>query len=437
MCRVFTARRVGRVARVRTDETQCYDQREGPMSADLTVLEQAVSSVVDRELDMAIGEAGMVRRVDVRRHRAGVVLAVPLDAWPGTDDLRARVSQAVAALDGVRDVSVEVTVMRDTEREALRLRLRRSMAGVSPLGSDDQVVPSGSDGDASGAQGAGGHAHDHGQGHGHGEAPGPAFLQPGSKTRVIGISSGKGGVGKSSVTVNLGVALARSGMRVGILDADVYGFSVPKMLGVDHDPVVLGDMVIPASAHGLRVLSMGFFVEDDTPVIWRGPMLHKAIEQFLGDAYWGDPDVLLVDMPPGTGDVALSLAQFMARAEILVVTTPQPAAQRVAQRSAYAARKLKLSVRGVIENMSWFTGDDGTRYELFGRGGGELLAGDLGVPLLGQVPLVPALREGGDDGVPVALTDAGGEAAAAFEALASRIVSMGPARVYRRELTVR
>ena len=184
------------------------------------------------------------------------------------------------------------------------------------------------------------------------------------------MSSGKGGVGKSTVTVNLAVALARAGHSVGLLDADVYGFSVPKMLGTDHDPIILGDVVIPTSKHGVKCLSMGFFVPDDQPVIWRGPMLHKAIEQFLSDAYWGQPDFVLVDMPPGTGDVALTLAQVMPKAEIIVVTTPQPAAQRVAQRSAFAARRLKLSVRGVVENMSWFTGDDGTRYELFGAGGG-------------------------------------------------------------------
>ena len=182
---------------------------------------------------------------------------------------------------------------------------------------------------------------------------------------------------------------------------------------------------------------MGFFVPDDQPVIWRGPMLHKAIEQFLADAYWGEPDFLLVDMPPGTGDVTLSLAQVMPRAEVVVVTTPQAAAQRVAQRSAYAARKLKLSVRGVIENMSWFTGDDGTRYELFGSGGGEALAHDLGVPVLGQVPLVPALRAGGDAGLPIVVTDPESEAAAVFAALAERLASLGPARVYRRELTLR
>ena len=214
-------------------------------------------------------------------------------------------------------------------------------------------------GDAPGHQG-----HDHGQ-----TAPTPAFLAAGSKTRVIGVSSGKGGVGKSSVTVNVAVALAQAGHQVGVLDADVYGFSVPKMLGAQQDPIVLGDLVLPTAVHGVRCLSMGFFVPDDQPVIWRGPLLHKAIEQFLVDAYWGTPDFLLVDMPPGTGDVTLSLSTVMPRAEVVVVTTPQPAAQRVAQRSAFAARKLKLSVRGVIENMSWFTGDDGTRYELFGAGG--------------------------------------------------------------------
>jgi ATP-binding protein involved in chromosome partitioning len=368
------------------------------MAVDQRALERAVAAVVDRELDLTLEEAGMVHSVDLRRHRAEVVLAVPVSPWPGEEDLRRRVADAASAVPGVREAAVGVGLMAERDRDTLRSRLRRRMAG---------------------------------------EGSSPAFLQPGSKTRVIGISSGKGGVGKSSVTVNLAIALSRAGRRVGILDADVYGFSVPKMVGADHDPAVIGDMVVPAVCHGVRVLSMGFFVPDDTPVIWRGPMLHKAIEQFLSDAYWGDPDVLLVDMPPGTGDVTLSLAQFMSRAEVLVVTTPQLAAQRVAQRSAFAARKLKLSVRGVIENMSWFTADDGTRYELFGRGGGQALADDLGVPLLGQVPLVPALREGGDEGVPVALRDPDGEAARAFDALAAALLAIGPARVYRRELSVR
>jgi ATP-binding protein involved in chromosome partitioning len=283
-----------------------------------------------------------------------------------------------------------------------------------------------------------GHGHDHGQGGalGHEEGRPNKFMEPRSKTRILGISSGKGGVGKSSVTVNLAIALQRAGFDVGILDADVYGFSVPKMLGVRTDPLIIGDLVVPPTANGVRCLSMGFFVADDTPVIWRGPMLHKALEQFLVDAYWGEPDFLLIDMPPGTGDVTLSLGQYLTKTEVFVVTTPQPAAQRVAQRSAYAARKLKLAVRGVIENMSWFTGDDGTRYELFGSGGGQQLAEDLGVPLLGKVPLVPALREGGDEGLPIMVSDPDGEAAQVFAQLASTIAGLGPARVYRRELTI-
>jgi ATP-binding protein involved in chromosome partitioning len=229
------------------------------------------------------------------------------------------------------------------------------------------------------------------------------------------------------------VALAAVGKKVGLLDADVYGFSVPKMLGVERAPAVIDDLVIPPVAHGVRCLSMGFFVPDDQPVIWRGPMLHKALEQFVVDAYWGEPDFLLVDMPPGTGDVALSLGQHLPTSEILVVTTPQPAAQRVAQRSAYAARKLDLPVRGVIENMSWFTGGDGIRYELFGAGGGAQLAEALGVPLLAQVPLVPAVREGADVGVPVRVSDPSSEASQVFDALGERLAALGPARVYRAE----
>ena len=393
------------------------------MASEYAQLDEVLAAVVDPELDLALGETSMVRSARVRRHRAAIVVALPVAAWPTADEVRQRVHDAAVAVRGIDEVSIEIAVMDDGERAALRSRLRRSMEGT---GSGDGEDHAGHD-----------HAgHDHG-GQGHGGSSSPAFLQPGSSTRVIGISSGKGGVGKSSVTVNLAVALARMGHRVGVLDADVYGFSVPKMLGADHDPIVLGDMVIPTAVHGIRVLSMGFFVPDDQPVIWRGPMLHKAIEQFLADAYWGEPDFMLVDMPPGTGDVTLSLAQVMPRAEVVVVTTPQPAAQRVAQRSAFAARKLKLSVRGVIENMSWFTGDDGTRYELFGRGGGESLAKDLGVPLLGQVPLVPSLRQGGDEGVPVAVAEANSEIALVFEALAGRVAALGPARVYRRELTLR
>ncbi|HWE71335.1 MAG TPA: P-loop NTPase, partial [Acidimicrobiales bacterium] len=350
------------------------------MSTDESQVRAAVAAVTDPELRRPLGELGMVGAVRVKRKRVAVDLALPVAQYPQVDELVARIRRAAGLLDGVDEVAVELTVMGEEDRARLRMLLRGE-----PV-----------DGESTGDGGHDHAGHDHGAPLGHEEGRPNRFMLPRSKTRVIGVSSGKGGVGKSSVTVNLAVALARAGYDVGILDADVYGFSVPKMLGVTEDPLIIGDLVVPATANGVRCLSMGFFVPDDTPVIWRGPMLHKALEQFLVDAYWGEPDFLLVDMPPGTGDVTLSLGQYLTKTEVFVVTTPQPAAQRVAQRSAYAARKLKLSVRGVIENMSWFTGDDGTRYELFGSGGGEQLAGELGVPLLAQVPLVPAVREGGD-----------------------------------------
>jgi ATP-binding protein involved in chromosome partitioning len=271
---------------------------------------------------------------------------------------------------------------------------------------------------------------------GHEEGRPNPFLTGASKARVIGVSSGKGGVGKSSVTVNLAIALAAAGFTVGLVDADVYGFSVPAMLGVDAAPEMVNGSVVPPVAHGVRVMSMGFFVDDDQPVIWRGPMLHKALEQFLVDVDWGDPDFLLIDMPPGTGDVALSMSQYLPASEVYVVTTPQLAATRVAQRSAYMARKLNLPLRGVIENMSWFSVPDGTRYEIFGSGGGAQLAKELRVPLLGQVPLVPAIREGGDSGCPVVVTAPSSEAAGAFKAIAQRIIDLGRARVFRQELRI-
>ena len=256
-------------------------------------------------------------------------------------------------------------------------------------------------------------------------------------TRVLAVASGKGGVGKSSVTANLAVAMARQGKRVAALDADVWGFSLPRMLGVHGEPDVVDDKVVPPVAYDVKVISMGFFAREDQPVIWRGPMLHKALEQFVTDVEWGEPDVLLVDMPPGTGDVSISMAQFLPRAEVIVVTTPQPAAQKVAQRAAYMAQKVNLDVIGVIENMSWFRGDDGVAYEIFGAGGGEELAGDLGVPLLGKVPLVPALREGGDSGRPIVVTDPASEASAAFTAIATTILTeLAPRKIYKKELKI-
>jgi ATP-binding protein involved in chromosome partitioning len=392
------------------------------MGIDQPQLEAALGAIVEPELGLQLSGTGMLREVKVRRRRVRIELALPVAAWPGSDELADEVHRVATAVPGVEEIEFDLTVMRDDERAGLRLALRRDMFGVAETDELEDAP----------AEGHEGHGHTHGP-----AAATPLFLAPDSATRVIGVSSGKGGVGKSTVTVNLAVALAKSGYRVGLLDADVYGFSVPKMLGTDHDPIILGDVVIPTSAHGVKCLSMGYFVPDDQPVIWRGPMLHKAIQQFLTDAYWGQPDFLLVDMPPGTGDVALTLAEVMPRAEIIVVTTPQPAAQRVAQRSAFAARRLKLSVRGVVENMSWFTGDDGTRYELFGAGGGETLAADLGIPLLGRVPLVSAVRQGADEGRPIVAVEPQSETAQAFIAIAERLASLGPARVYRKELSLR
>ena len=259
---------------------------------------------------------------------------------------------------------------------------------------------------------------------------------PGSRTRVLCVASGKGGVGKSSVTANVAVALARAGRDVAVLDADVWGFSIPRLLGVTEPPAVLGGMILPAAAHGVRVISMDFFVPEDQAVIWRGPMLHKALEQFLDEVFWDEPEFLLLDLPPGTGDVPISLSQFLPGALTVVVTTPQPTAQRVARRAALMAAKMEQEIAGVIENMSWFTGDDGRRYEIFGSGGGKDLADEIGVPLLGQVPLVAAVRAGADRGEPAAVAAPGSEAAEAFEVIAARLAELRP-RVRRRpELAV-
>ena len=270
---------------------------------------------------------------------------------------------------------------------------------------------------------------------GHAEGREIPFAQPGSRTRPLLISSGKGGVGKSSVTTNLAVALAARGHSVGVVDADIYGFSIPRMLGADRDPVAIDQMLLPPEAWGVRCISIGYFVPDGQAVVWRGPMLHKALEQFLTDVYWDEPDFLLVDMPPGTGDIAISLSQYLPRGEVYVVTTPQPAAQKVARLSAAMAAKVNLQVRGVIENMSWFTGDDGKRYEIFGAGGGAELAAELDVPLLAQLPLVPALRAGGDDGRPIAAVDPDSETGRAFHDLAEQIaVELRPKKVFSPEL---
>jgi ATP-binding protein involved in chromosome partitioning len=367
----------------------------------------ALRPVQDPELGRSIVDLDMVRSIRIDGGDVTVTVALTVAGCPLRAEIERRVTDAVMPIEGIERVGVELTVMTDDERAALRDRLQ------------------------------GGHQHAGPQaGHQHGHQR-PLPFDEGTRTRVLGISSGKGGVGKSSVTVNLAIALAREGHDTAILDADVYGFSVPKMLGIDQAPVVIDSLIVPPIAHGTRCISMGFFAGDDQPVIWRGPMLHKALEQFLTDVHWGEPDFLLVDMPPGTGDVALSMAQFLPRAEVIVVTTPQAAAQRVAQRSALMAEKVRLTVVGIIENMSWFTGDDGTRYEIFGSGGGAQLAQRLDVPLLGQVPLVSALRAGGDEGIPIMVADPDGEAAQAFVAIAGEIERRGPRRIYRPELAIR
>jgi ATP-binding protein involved in chromosome partitioning len=373
----------------------------------------ALRPVDDPELHQSIVDLGMVKDVRIEGGTVSVLIALTVAGCPLRAEITSRVTNALMPVDGIESVAVDMTVMTDEERAAVAAKMHGNQG-----------------------QGAQGHAAGGGHGHGHGPAKEIPFADPASKTRVLGISSGKGGVGKSSVTVNTAIALSRLGNDVAVLDADVYGFSVPKMLGITQEPVVIDDMIIPPVAHGVKCISMGFFAEEDQPVIWRGPMLHKALEQFLTDIYWGEPDYLLIDMPPGTGDVALSMAQYIPRSEIYVVTTPQAAAQRVAQRTAYMAKKVNMVVRGVIENMSWFTGNDGTRYEIFGAGGGQALAEKLEVPLLGQIPLVPDLREGGDVGLPVTVSDPDGEASRAFDALAKEIVSRGPSRIYRSELTL-
>jgi ATP-binding protein involved in chromosome partitioning len=376
---------------------------------------EALRAVLDPELHISIVELDMVKNVAIADggRRVTVTVALTVAGCPMRAEITERVTSALLPFDGVEEVDVQLTVMTETELSAVRQKMGAR------------------NGNGGGAGAAGGQPLGHEKG-----VPNP-FMNPASRTRILGISSGKGGVGKSSVSVNLAVALAQAGHSVGILDADVYGFSVPKMLGINGDPVVIDDMIVPPVAYGVSCISIGFFVGDDQPVMWRGPMLHKALEQFLVDVYWGDPEFLVVDMPPGTGDVALSMSQYLPRSEIYVVTTPQAAAQRVAQRTAYMARKVNMPLRGVIENMSWFTGDDGKRYEIFGSGGGSALADSLEVPLLAQLPLVPALREGGDVGRPITATDPTSEAAVAFEALAKAIVARGATRVFRPELTIR
>ena len=370
----------------------------------------ALRPVQDPELHRSIVDLGMVRDVVIdKKGTVGLTVVLTIAGCPLRNEIQTRVNTALRALDGVSDVNLNFGVMNDDERAAVRQMLN------------------GNPGATAGSAPAQGHA----------EGRTISFAQPGSKTRPILISSGKGGVGKRSVTTNIAVAMAALGYKVGIVDADIYGYSIPRMLGTDRDPVVIDNMLLPPEAWGVRCISIGYFVPEGQAVVWRGPMLHKALEQFLTDVFWDEPDFLFIDMPPGTGDIALSLSQYLPRAEVLVVTTPQEAAQKVARLSAAMAVKVNLPVRGIIENMSWFTGDDGKRYELFGKGGGQILADELNVPLLAQIPLLNALREGGDDGRPIAAVAPDSEVGKAFFAIAKYIAEdMKPKKIFSAALKV-
>ncbi|MBI4261293.1 MAG: Mrp/NBP35 family ATP-binding protein [Actinobacteria bacterium] len=335
----------------------------------------ALRAVAEPTIGTSIEDLGMVRGVEVEGGDVRVYVVLPVADVPTRDRLAAEIGEAVRPLEGVRRVDVAFGEMTGEDRGLLTARLRGPGAAASPN---------------------------------------PTYFTDGTTT-VVAVASGKGGVGKSSVTVNLACSLAADGYRVGVVDVDVWGFSVPRMMGLSGQPRALDDMILPMQAHGVKVVSMGFFVTEETPVIWRGPMLHKAVQQFLGDVYWGDLDFLLCDLPPGTGDVSISLASFMPGAKMLVVTTPQEAARKVAERAGKMAAQTRMEAVGVIENMSSYVCPHcGAEEPIFGEGGGRLAAETLGVPLLAQVPLVPALREGGDEGKPIVVSDPDGPAGEAL-----------------------
>jgi ATP-binding protein involved in chromosome partitioning len=348
----------------------------------------ALATVDDPEIRRPITELDMVKSLRIEADGAvAVEVLLTVAGCPLRDEITRRVTGAVSQVPGVTSVSVDLGVMTDDQRRAMTSRLRG--------GQPEKEIP---------------------------------FAKPGSLTKVFAVASGKGGVGKSSVTVNLAAAMAAAGHSVGVVDADIYGHSVPRMLGVDGRPTQVDDMIMPPSAHDVRVISIGMFTPGNTPVVWRGPMLHRALQQFLSDVYWGDLDVLLMDLPPGTGDVAISVAQLVPNAEILVVTTPQQAAAEVAERAGTIALQTHQRIAGVVENMSWLELPDGTRMEPFGSGGGaavaEALTRSVGapVPLLGQVPMDTAVRVGSDDGLPIVLSAPDSPAAKVLLAIAEELV---------------
>jgi ATP-binding protein involved in chromosome partitioning len=345
----------------------------------------ALRSVIDPELRRDIVELEMVRSIDIRPTGViDVMVSLTTPGCPIRSHFQTGVAQAVRELEGVSAVNVSFDVLSDNEKSALGRKLGR---GALPEGALAQV------------------------------------------RNVVCIGSGKGGVGKSSVTANLAAALAGDGKSVGVLDADVWGYSQPRMLGLgaERPQVNANRKLLPIKAQdGISVMSIGFFVEQDAAVVWRGPMLHKALQQFLEDVEWGELDYLLIDLPPGTGDVSMTLAQLLPQAKFLIVTTPQPVAQKVARRSAQMAEKLKLEIAGVIENMSGFVTPTGERFQIFGEGGGQLLAEELEVPLLAKIPLTVALREQSDSGLPVVYANPDDPAAQALRHAARGLIAMSP-----------
>ena len=336
-------------------------------------IEMALRNVVDPELGKPVTMLGMVRGIEIDGGAVRIKLALTTAGCPLKDSFQEQVQRHVGELPGVESVELSFEEMTAEQKQKLRKRLGiPDKKGIS-------LFPS---------------------------------------TRVLAVTSGKGGVGKSSISVNLAAALSALGEQVGVLDADIYGHSVPQLLGVTQRPVAIDEMIVPPLGHGLKLMSIGFFLDENKPVIWRGPMLHRALEQFLSEVHWGELDTLIVDMPPGTGDVAISLAQLLPSAETIVVTTPQPLAQEVAARAALMANETGMRVLGVVENMSYLVG---TGQEVFGSGGGERLAEELGVPLLGRVPLDPALRECGERGEPVNLGAPESEAAIAIASIAAAV----------------
>ena len=348
------------------------------------VLRAALDTVIDPEIRKPITELGMVESasVDESGHVNATIL-LTVAGCPMKQTLTQDTEKALAGIDGVTGVTVTLGVMSESQRADLRTQLRGGVA--------EREIP---------------------------------FTKPNNLTRIYAIASGKGGVGKSSVTANLAAALSEQGLKVGVVDADVYGFSIPRMLGVEHQPTQVDDMILPPVADGVKVISIGMFVPGNQPVVWRGPMLHRAMQQFLSDVFWGDLDVLLLDLPPGTGDIAITIGQLLPNAEIIVVTTPQQAAAEVAERAGSIAVQTHQRVVGVIENMSWLELPDGKRQEIFGSGGGQTVADSLTrsigapVPLLGQIPLDTNLREGSDHGAPVVVNQPTSPAAVALRGIA-------------------